>query len=170
MQQRFEFPVETHVVPARSGDSKVYTGAQVARRRHRMEAAAWDAGVIVLSVLTLAGVMQLFGVTDKLGNQTLPLFGAALVLTTLLYRAFWAAVGADTFGTRQAGLVLVTFDGRQLARRHRIDRIWASCLSIAPLGVGLLWALGDESAFTWQDHMSKSFPTSLDQRRVLPRS
>ena len=55
-------------------------------------------------------------------------------------------------------LRLTTFDGFRPELRQRLLRFAGSCLSLCTV-VGLLWSLADEESLTWQDHISRTFPT-----------
>jgi hypothetical protein len=57
-------------------------------------------------------------------------------------------------------LQLVNFDGRRPERDQRLERLFASCLSVAAAFLGIIWALVDEECLTWHDHISKTFPTA----------
>ena len=70
---------------------------------------------------------------------------------------------------RWAGLRLVNFDCAPPNRGERVHRMVTSCISAAAAGLGLAWALVDEERLTWHDHMSKTFPSPVEQpRRVRP--
>jgi hypothetical protein len=56
-------------------------------------------------------------------------------------------------------LRLTNFDGFPAEPGQRALRFLGTCLSMATCGAGLLWALVDEESLTWQDHISKTFPT-----------
>jgi uncharacterized RDD family membrane protein YckC len=57
------------------------------------------------------------------------------------------------------GLRLVDFYGNPPSRALRYQRALASFISFLAAGIGLIWALVDEDALTWHDHMSSTFPT-----------
>jgi hypothetical protein len=57
-----------------------------------------------------------------------------------------------------AQLRLTTFDGFPTENRTRFVRFGAACLSRCTL-LGLLWSLADEESLSWQDHISRTFPT-----------
>jgi hypothetical protein len=56
-------------------------------------------------------------------------------------------------------LQLITFDGFPVDARSRAARVASTWLSFCSGGLGLVWALADEETLTWQDHISKTFPT-----------
>jgi len=56
-------------------------------------------------------------------------------------------------------LKLVNFDGQPPDLRQRLCRSGFALLSMAAGAVGLIWALVDEEALTWHDHISRTFPT-----------
>jgi len=53
----------------------------------------------------------------------------------------------------------INFDGKTPDRDQRLLRLGASVLSLASVGLGLMWALVDEEHLTWHDHISKTFPS-----------
>ena len=59
-----------------------------------------------------------------------------------------------------AGSLPHTFDGFPPEPRHRALGFAGSCLSFCTV-VGSLWALADEESLTWQDYISRTFPTPL---------
>jgi hypothetical protein len=87
------------------------------------------------------------------------LMATALVLIGAFYGALFAFAGRETTGMHYTDLQLVTFDGFAVDGKSRAARLASTWLSLCSGGLGLLWALADEETLTWQDHISKTFPT-----------
>jgi uncharacterized RDD family membrane protein YckC len=135
----------------------IYCDAPVAIPVHRLIAAAFDASIITIATALFMGVFYLVG--GQLTRQTIPLIGGIAIVFTLLYNILWALGDGDSAGMQWAHLKLVNFDGRSPDREQRLYRLASGCVSFLAAGLGLLWALVDEEALTWHDHMSKTFPT-----------
>jgi uncharacterized RDD family membrane protein YckC len=95
-----------------------------------------------------------------LSRSNMLLFGAALLLMAFTYGLFWTIAGTESAGMRWTRLRLTTFDGFPPEPSHRVLRFAGSCLSCCTV-VGLLWSLVDEESLTWQDHISRTFPTPM---------
>jgi len=143
----------------------IYCDAPVAIPAHRIMAAAVDFSIVAIALGLFLAVFQislnLFHITGvaMLTKQTLPFFGGVAAVFGLLYKILWCLAGSDTAGMRWAQLRLVNFDGLKPDREQRLYRVAAGSLSFMAAGLGVMWALVDEEALTWHDHMSKTFPT-----------
>lgn len=156
-QQTIEFTAPVEDVD--ESGAFIYCDAPVAVQAHRVMATAADWSLIAIALALFAGVFHLFGGQVLLTKQTMPIFIAMAVVLGLFYRALWCLADEDSPGMRWAHLRVVDFDGRKPGRRQRFFRIAAACLSYMAAGLGILWAMGDEEALTWHDHISKTFPT-----------
>jgi uncharacterized RDD family membrane protein YckC len=142
-------------------EAVIYCDAPVATTLHRAVAAALDwsmvgigYGLFLITYFALGGEFTL----DRLNIM---IFAAGLVLIALLYGLTWTIAGGDTAGMRWAHLRLTTFEGFPPERKHRLLRFAGSCLSMATI-LGQLWCLADEESLTWQDHISRTFPTPCE--------
>lgn len=158
-QQGFEF---TSSSALRATEPVIFCDAPVAVPAHRVMAAALDAIVI------LAGV-ALFGATYYFGGGPIQFTRPALgvmagvgLLLALLYKALWYVADGDSPGMGWARLRVIDFDGRRPSPKQRLHRFASGWLSLLSAGLGLLWALVDEEALTWHDHISKTFPTPYE--------
>ncbi len=134
--------------------------APVATPLHRAVAAALDWAMVLLGyVLFLLGFF-LAGGEFTLNRHNVLMFGAALLLMAFTYGLFWTIAGTESAGMRWTRLRVTTFDGLPPEPRHRVLRFAGSCLSCCTV-LGLLWSLADEESLTWQDHISRTFPTPL---------
>ena len=150
---------------ATSVDARIFCEHSVASVSHRMFAAAYDMGIISLLVMTFLGILY-WGCEDLAAAIADPMSAAVLaagtVLIGLLYHSIYLAARGETPGMLAAGLQLVDFDGRPPSEAQLHMRVLGALLSVLPAGLGLLWALVDEESLTWQDHISHTFPTSIN--------
>jgi uncharacterized RDD family membrane protein YckC len=145
--------LKTHVTAV------IYCDAPVATPAHRAVAAALDLSLILIGYGLFLGTFHVCGGEFVLNKTTAPVFAAVFVVLALFYGLLWVFAGGDSAGMRWTQLRLINFDGFPAERRERLVRYAASCLSYAAAGLGILWALVDEESLTWQDHISRTFPT-----------
>jgi uncharacterized RDD family membrane protein YckC len=159
-QQNLEFaPVAGSARYARASEGVIYCDAPVAIPAHRSMAAALDASVVLIGVGVFGGVFYLAGGQVTLNATTIPVFLGVIAALVIFYRLLWCLGRGDTPGMQWTHLRLVNFDGQKPNRRQRFFRLCSGTLSLFAAGLGLLWALVDEEALTWHDHISKTFPT-----------
>jgi uncharacterized RDD family membrane protein YckC len=166
-QQQLAFgPVISPAATASRVEPVRFCQAPVAAPEHRAVAAFIDGGVILASWMTMAAIYTFWG-----GGQwtATPLALAAYatlgVGAAALYSLLWAFANGESAGLRAARLRILNFDGRPANRAERLARIASAWISIAPAGLGLVWALLDEESLTWHDQISKTFPTPIDAIR-----
>ena len=158
----------TNGVPASN-----YCQRPVATVAHRFFAAVIDTAMILLGFFLFVAGAQLAGMAvgapEILGSGTpfLIMLGSFLFAVTAFYGVIWMFAGRETAGMRVAGLELITFDNSPLDPTTRLIRIATTWLSIGSAGLGVIWAIADEEKLTWQDHISKSFPTSREGNNPL---
>jgi uncharacterized RDD family membrane protein YckC len=146
-------------------EAVIYCEAPVATPLHRAVAAAIDWSIVSIAYGLFLAMFHFCGGTFDWNKGSLLIFGAAFLLLGFTYGGFFALAGTETAGMRWAQLRLITFDGFPPEPRHRIIRFVGACLSRCAV-LGLLWSLADEESLTWQDHISRTFPTpyELDSR------
>ena len=142
-------------------DAVVCCEAPVATRLHRAVAAALDSSMVLIGYGTFLLVFYLAGGQFILNRATLSIFAGMLALSAFSYGLLWALAGSETAGMRWMRLRLITFDGFPPDLKQRLLRFAGSCLSMC-IAVGLLWSLADEETLTWQDHISRTFPTPVE--------
>lgn len=156
-----------------------YCQRPVATIPHRISAAVMDITMILIGFGLFFGGAALtgtaLGISDILGTGKpfLILMASFLVIMTAFYGTIWIFARRETAGMRMAGLELITFDNTPLDPLTRIIRVAATCVSIGACGLGVIWAIADEEKLTWQDHISRSFPTFPEGSNTLvkqPRS
>ena len=140
-------------------EASIYCDAPVATVPHRALAGLVDLSLIVIGYMLCVAAYYLTGgalPNNKLGYL---MFGAGFLLVALFYGLLWALGNSETPGMHWTSLKLTNFDGHEPEPLQRLLRYFGTCLSVATCGCGLAWALVDEENLTWQDHMSKTFPT-----------
>ena len=137
----------------------IYCDAPVATPAHRVVAAATDLALALIGYALFLGTFWFCGGEFVLSKATLPVYGGAFVLIAMFYHLLWVLASGETPGMQWTQLRLVNFDGFPAERRERFNRYLGACLSFSAAGLGVLWALVDEESLTWQDHISKTFPT-----------
>src|SRR5687768_75771 len=142
-------------------EAVIYCDAPVAHPLHRAIAAAIDWSMVLIGYGLFLLTFRMLGGSIVLSKANLPLYGGALAMIAFTYGLFWALAATETLGMRVTKLRTITFDGFPPESRHRALRFLGSCLSYCTV-VGLAWSLADEESLTWQDHISRTFPTYLD--------
>ena len=134
--------------------------APVATPLHRAVAAALDWSIVLIGYGIFLLAFLLAGGSFVMNRATLLVFAGTLPLLAFTYGLLWTLAATETPGMRWAQLQLTTFDGSTPELRQRVLRFAGSCLSLCTV-IGLLWSLADEESLTWQDHISRTFPTPL---------
>jgi uncharacterized RDD family membrane protein YckC len=158
-QQRLDFFGQSEVLT--QPQSTIICDAPVAPNILRMEAALVDGLLMAVGCLVAAATFRFLAGPIALDKHALPFVSVVLVTIPFLYKLLWAFTGSDSVGMRVAGLRLVDFDGNPPSRERRYQRMFGSIISLMAAGMGLIWAIVDEDALTWHDHMSSTFPTIL---------
>jgi uncharacterized RDD family membrane protein YckC len=151
-------------------EAVIYCEAPVATSLHRAVAGALDWAMVLIGYGLFLATYLLMGGEISLDRLNLMVFGGALLLLAFTYGCVFAIACSETPGMRWTHLRITTFDGFRPELRQRLLRFAGSCLSLCTV-VGLLWSLADEESLTWQDHISRTFPTprELDSQIVLHR-
>ena len=139
-------------------EAVIYCEAPVAMTLHRAVAAAIDWSMVLLAYGLFLLTFRLCGGAFILSRNNVMILGGVLPLLGFVYGLMWTIAGAETAGMHFTHLRLTTFDGYRPEAKHRLLRFLGSCLSTCTL-LGLLWSLADEESLTWQDHISRTFPT-----------
>jgi len=143
---------EPNLEPAR------FTSAlQSAPMNRRLMAVVVDGALI--TGLFLAGVLMAGSHVKDLPSIQEVEVGAAAALAALavLYQILFFALTMATPGMKYAGISLCTFDDQFPSRARIFARLGALLLSLAPLGLGVAWALFDEEHLCWHDRITKTY-------------
>lgn len=160
-QERLDFLPPAPPKPRTLGttvEAVIYCEEPVATSLHRAVAGALDWSMVLIGYGLFLATFFLMGGSIELNRLNLMIFGSALLAIGFLYGWIFAICGSETAGMRWTHLKLTTFDGFRPDLRQRLWRFAGSCLSLCTV-VGLLWSLADEESLTWQDHISRTFPT-----------
>ena len=139
--------------------AQIYCNRPVATPTHRLVAGAMDAAMVFMGFGLFVGICELTGTGLGSGKIFWGLLAVAFALIAVFYGLVFAITGRETAGMNWTDLQLVTFDGFPVDGRARAARVASTWLSFCSGGLGLVWALADEETLTWQDHISKTFPT-----------
>jgi uncharacterized RDD family membrane protein YckC len=139
-------------------DAVICCDAPVATPGHRALASAIDWAIVLVAYALFMSVFLLLGGEIVLSKANLTMYFGAFVTVAMTYGLMWTIAGTHTAGMHCAQLRLTTFDGFPPDSRNRLLRFFGSCLSYCTVA-GVLWSLVDEESLTWQDHISRTFPT-----------
>ena len=140
-------------------EAVIFCDAPVATMTHRSLAGAIDFSLVLIGYGTCLASYAFMGGGFPMGRLGYLTFAAAFLFIALFYGLLWTLAKTETPGMRWTSLRLTNFDGFAPDPGQRVLRYFATSLSFASCGFGLLWALVDEENLTWQDHISKTFPT-----------
>ncbi len=74
-----------------------------------------------------------------------------------VYFVFFFSTTGQTVGKAVMGLRVVTIDGQRLGVRRSFIRTLCYTLSLAPLGLGFLWVLGEDRRKAWHDKIARTY-------------
>jgi uncharacterized RDD family membrane protein YckC len=87
-----------------------------------------------------------------------PPFGALFfLLFQYVYFVFFFSTTGQTVGKAIMGLRVVTTDGQRLGVKRSFIRALCYTLSLAPLGLGFLWVLGEDRRKAWHDKIAHTY-------------
>jgi uncharacterized RDD family membrane protein YckC len=162
-----EFPPANGPAPRTlptSVEAVIYCDYPVATRTHRMLAGLIDFFIVLGCMLLFLGIIYL-GCEGMpwvtLDKTAIAMIGIATGLLGFLYEAYWTMAGVPSPGMESVGLRLVHFDGNVPSAMDNTRRIFGGLLSVMAAFIGLAWAFVDEECLTWQDHISRTFPTPV---------
>ena len=139
---------------------------QVAPLQLRLMSATVDAIAVLAGFLVFTGAFGLAVSRFLPGGlhmslQTAGMSAAGIiVLLGALYQYVFFTFSDATPGMRYARIGLCTFSDDNPTREAMRRRIFAVALSVAPLGIGLIWSLLDEDRLSWHDRISRMYQRS----------
>jgi len=74
-----------------------------------------------------------------------------------LYFIFFFSTTGQTVGKAVMGLRVVTTDGKRMGVRRSFIRTLCYTISLAPLGLGFLWVLGEDRRRAWHDKIAHTY-------------
>ena len=87
---------------------------------------------------------------------------ATLVLFYAQYFALFTVFGGSTPGMMLLRLRVVSFDGSVPSSRQMVWRSFGYLVSAGTCFLGFLWALWDEDHLCWQDRISQTYLTPIE--------
>jgi uncharacterized RDD family membrane protein YckC len=129
----------------------------LAPAEHRLMSVLVDGALITAVFVTLAMVA-----VANAGSMPAPkvvALGAAagILLIGLLYQTLFLLLAEATPGMKYAGISLCTFENQIPSPTELRSRLGALLLSVAPMGLGVAWALFDEDHLCWHDRLSRTY-------------
>ncbi|WP_321470167.1 RDD family protein [uncultured Paludibaculum sp.] len=125
-------------------------------------ATLFDCGLVL-------GMVGLFLLTVRLSLGSIPTgipfyfcYGFATILIAGVYKLLFCMFGQVTLGLQGAHLQIVSFDGHRPTSSQRFVRMFSGWISLASVGMGVLWSVADRDSLTWHDHISQTFLTHYD--------
>jgi uncharacterized RDD family membrane protein YckC len=113
---------------------------------------------LIAGALVAAATLAAFNVSELPSLRTMEFSAAAALLAIgVAYHICFTAFARATPGMKYAGVEIKTFSGYNTTRGQRCGRLLAVLLSVLPLGLGMVWALFDNSHLTWHDRLSKTY-------------
>lgn len=115
---------------------------------------------LVYDALILVGVFLIFTTATWAvrGGREIPpgtpWFQAALLAVAAAFFGWFWTHGGQTVGMLAWKIRVVRADGGPLRWRDALARFAAAIVALAPLGLGLLWALVDPERLAWHDRLS----------------
>jgi uncharacterized RDD family membrane protein YckC len=123
----------------------------------RLMAMAVD-GCLILAAFFAGAMLLAARMQQPLTARGAEMFvGLGIVIAGSVYNAFFVALGVCTPGMRYAGIALSTFGDEVPTRAQLRQRLGAMVLSLAPVGLGLVWSVFDEDHLSWHDRISKTY-------------
>jgi len=124
---------------------------------HRLMSVLVD-GALITALFVALSIVAAAGAGTLPGPKAVALGAASiLLLLSLLYQTLFLLLAGTTPGMRYAGISLCTFDGQIPAPAELRSRLGALLLSVAPIGLGVAWALFDEDHLCWHDRLSGTY-------------
>ncbi len=123
----------------------------------RAMSSLFDAGLVLAAVVLFAGVFARVAGQVPGGWPGLAALAAAALVLHIVYGLLFFSFGDQTPGMRYARIGFCTFADENPTRAALRKRVLTQLLAMAPLGMGLLWALLDEDRLGWHDRLSRMY-------------
>ena len=79
------------------------------------------------------------------------------VVFQYLYFVFFFSTTGQTVGKAIMGLRVVTINGQRMGVKRSLIRTLCYTISLAPLGLGFLWVLGEDRRKAWHDKIAHTY-------------
>ena len=145
---------------AAGSPARVYSVASLTERR---KAAAVDVALLLFSYGGMLALFTVLGGRIGFNRMDLLVAGATFTLFYAQYFALFTIFGGSTPGMMLRGLRVVTFGGGVPTSRQMAWRSFGYLVSAGTCFLGFVWALWDDDRLCWQDRMSQTYLTPIDE-------
>jgi uncharacterized RDD family membrane protein YckC len=135
----------------------------VASLPERRRAAIVDVGLLIFSYGGMLALFTVLGGHIAFDKLDLAVVGATFGLFYAQYFALFTIFGGSTPGMMLRGLRVITFDGGIPASRQMAWRSFGYLISAGTCFLGFAWALWDDDQLCWQDRISQTYLTPIEQ-------
>jgi uncharacterized RDD family membrane protein YckC len=143
-----------------SSHASLYAVASLSNRRR---AAFVDAVLLVFSYGGMLALFTVLGGHIGLNKPDLAVAGATFALFYAQYFALFTVFGGSTPGMMLRGLRVVSFGGGIPTSRQMAWRSFGYLISAGTCFLGFVWALWDEDQLCWQDRISETYLTPIEE-------
>lgn len=137
----------------------------VASLPERRRAAIVDAGLMIFSYGGMLALFTVLGGHIGFNKLDMTVAGATFALFYAQYFALFTVFGGSTPGMMLRGLRVVSFDGGIPTSRQMAWRSFGYLISAGTCFLGFVWALWDEEQLCWQDRISQTHLTPIEEIR-----
>jgi uncharacterized RDD family membrane protein YckC len=135
----------------------------VASLPERRKAAIADAALLLFSYGGMLALFTVLGGHIGFNKTDLAVAGATLALFYAQYFALFTVFGGSTPGMMFRGLRVVSFDGGIPTSRQMAWRSFGYLISAGTCFLGFVWALWDDDQLCWQDRISQTYLTPIEE-------
>jgi uncharacterized RDD family membrane protein YckC len=136
------------------------TPLKTAPLEDRIMAGIFDLALVVAAFAVFVLVFVACTAHPPTGKPAMLAAGVVLAGFCLLYQYLFFKYAEGTPGMRYAKIALCTFEDENPTRKAMCKRVWFLLLSVAPLGLGLAWAMFDPDRLSWHDRLSRIYQRS----------
>ncbi len=134
----------------------------VASLPERRRAAIVDVGLLLFSYGGMLALFTVLGGNIGFNKLDLAVVGATFALFYAQYFALFTVFGGSTPGMMLRGLRVVSFDGGMPTSRQMVWRGFGYLISAGACFLGFIWALWDDDGLCWQDRISQTYLTPIE--------
>jgi uncharacterized RDD family membrane protein YckC len=135
----------------------------VASLPERRRAAIVDVGLLLFSYGGMLALFTVLGGHISFDKLDLAVLAATFGLFYAQYFALFTIFGGSTPGMMLRGLRVVTFNGGIPTSRQMAWRSFGYLISAGTCFLGFVWALWDDDQLCWQDRISQTYLTTIEQ-------
>jgi uncharacterized RDD family membrane protein YckC len=135
----------------------------VASLPERGRAAILDAVLLLFSYGGMLALFMVLGGHIGFNEFDLAVTGGTFALFYAQYFALFTVFGGSTPGMMLRGLRVVRFDGGIPTSRQMVWRSFGYLISAGTCFLGFVWALWDEDQLCWQDRISQTYLTPIEE-------